>query len=109
MPPARGPVIDAAEPILAERAPPEPAGPDGWPVLSPDGRLMSAPNASRWVAWARTAVGKLESVQALDGWLAAMEPHFVSLAEFDAEAVHQVKGHAGDRRVDLMMARDAEP
>lgn len=109
MPPARGPVIDAGAEIMRERVPEEPPGPDGWPMLAPDGTLKSAPRAERWVGWCKVAIGKLESVQALDGWLAAMEPHFVSLAEFDAEAVHEVKGHAGDRRVDLVMARDAEP
>ncbi len=90
---------------LVEEAP----GPDGWPVLAPDGSLKSAPNAAKWHGWCRVAIGKLESVQALDGWLAGMEPHFVSLAEFDALAVRAVQADAGDRRVDLMMARDAEP
>lgn len=109
MPPARGPVIDAGAEIMRERVPEQPPGPDGWPMLAPDGSLKSAPNAAKWHGWCKVAIGKMESVQALDGWLAAMEPHFVSLAEFDALAVRAVQADAGDRRVDLMMARDAEP
>jgi hypothetical protein len=102
IPPARGPVIDAGAEIMAERAPPVVEGPDGWPMLAPDGSLKSAKNAAQWAQWCRVAVGKLESVQALDEWILAMQPHFTALAAWDADAVQSVRQAAGERRAQMM-------
>ncbi len=103
MPPARGPVIDAGAEIMAERAPPVVEGPDGWPLLAPDGSLKSAKHAEQWVKWCCIAVGKLESVHALDEWILAMTPHFTALAAWDAEAAQAVRHAAGERRAAMMM------
>lgn len=108
IPPARGPVIDAGAEIMAERAPPVVEGPDGWPMLAPDGSLKSADSAARWALWCRVAIGKLESVQALDEWIAAMGPHFTALAAWDAEAVLAVRQAAGERRAAMMMESNDE-
>jgi phage recombination protein Bet len=102
MPPARGPVIDAGAEIMAERAPPVVEGPDGWPMLAPDGSLKSAKSAAQWAQWCRVAVGKLESVQALDEWIAAMVPHFEALTAWDADAVQAVRLAAGELRAQMM-------
>jgi hypothetical protein len=102
IPPARGPVIDAGAEIMAERAPPVVDGPDGWPMLAPDGSLKSAKSAAQWAQWCRVAVGKLESVHALDEWILAMTPHFDALTAWDAEAVQTVRLAAGERRAQMM-------
>jgi hypothetical protein len=108
MPPARGPVIDAGAEIMAERAPPVVDGPDGWPMLAPDGSLKSAKHAAQWVTWCRVAIGKLESVQALDEWIAAMGLHFEALTAWDSDAVQAVRQAAGERRAAMMMESNDE-
>jgi hypothetical protein len=35
----------------APAAQPQPAGPDGWPMLAPDASLKAAPDAGAWVKW----------------------------------------------------------
>lgn len=84
---------------------PKPAGPDGWPMLAPDGSLKAAPDGAAWVKWCRAAIAKHADTPDVDGWLMAMEPHFVALAGFDADAVAQVRKAAGDRRAAIIEAR----
>jgi hypothetical protein len=91
----------------APAAQPQPAGPDGWPMLAPDASLKAAPDAGAWAKWCSAALAKLPDVPDVDQWLMSMEPHFVALANFNAEAVVQVKRAAGDRRAAIMEARDA--
>lgn len=86
----------------------EKSGPDGWPMLAPDASLKSAPDAEQWVRWCRAAVAKLPDTPDLDQWCMSMEPHFVALANFDADAVQQVKRAAGDRRSAIIQARTPE-
>jgi hypothetical protein len=91
----------------APAAQPQPAGPDGWPMLAPDASLKAAPDAGAWVKWCAAALAKLPDVPDVDQWTMSMEPHFVALANFDANAVSAVKRAAGDRRAAIMEARDA--
>lgn len=96
-------------PVLAALAESEraDAGPDGWPMLAPDASIKAAKSCEQWAAWCRAALAKLPDVPDVDGWLMAMEPHFVALAHFDAEAVKAIRRAAGDRRAAIMEARDA--
>jgi hypothetical protein len=87
----------------------EKSGPDGWPMVDLALDLHKLKSAAGWVRNCGRAIGALESVQALDGWVAAMLPNFDALAAFDEAAVAEVRRMAGDRRLAMLAARDAEP
>jgi hypothetical protein len=81
------------------------AGPDGWPMLTPDATLKSAPDGATWAKWCRAALARLPDTPDVDGWLMSMEPHFDALAHHDAAAVQEVRRAGGDRRAAIIEAR----
>ncbi|CAB4157028.1 bet_lambda, phage recombination protein Bet [uncultured Caudovirales phage] len=81
MPPAAGPTITST----AERVT-QPAAPEGYTMLGPDGVERLAPDLARWVAWCKAALGKLESGQAVHGWREAMAEHMDRVALVDDTA-----------------------
>lgn len=83
--------------------------PEPWPMLTPKAELINAPSAGQWAAWCRKAIAVLPDVPDLDGWIKDMDKHFSALAERDADTVAAVKRAAGDRRMAIMEARDADP
>jgi hypothetical protein len=82
----------------------EPAGPDGWPIVDLTGKLHMLKSADGWRRAADKAIATAPSVQALEEWIAAMEPHFDALAAWDADAVQAVRLAAGERLAQMMEA-----
>lgn len=80
------------------------SGPDGWPMIAPDGSLKAAPDAATWRKWCAAAIARCPDVPDVDAWSMAMNPHFVALEPFDAAAVAAVKKAAGDRRAAIIEA-----
>ena len=96
------------KPLVVEVPPlPQLAGPDGWPMLAPDGSIKAAPDAATWRKWCAAALSKLPDVPDVDQWTMSMEPHFMALSHFDEGAVASVKKSAGDRRAAIIEARHA--
>lgn len=81
LPPAAGPTINST----AERVT-QPPAPEGFTMLAPDGAERLAPDLTRWVAWCKAALGKLESGQAVHAWREAMAEHMDRVALVDDTA-----------------------
>jgi hypothetical protein len=87
----------------------QPAGPDGWPMVGPDATtLHSLKTADGWVRNCMRAIAVCPDVPDVDAWTMAMHPHFLALEPFDAAAVQAVRKAAGDRRAEILEARNAD-
>ncbi len=101
MPPEPREVPNTAplKPVVAARVDDEAA----HPLLAPDGRLVTI-RAGRWLDAAQKALAKLESVEAVRGWRAAMGEHFAAISEASpdgAQMVHAAEEAAEARLSDL--------
>ncbi len=90
MPPARGPVIDAAADFVQERQP-APVEPLRYMMLTPGNELKAARTPEVWVTWCLAAVRVMESPAALAAWRDAMEPHLSAMFPVSPGAVDEVE------------------
>lgn len=81
LPPARGPVMDAAP--APRDVPPD------FVMVAPDGEPRSAPSAEVWVKWCRAAIAKVapDGAAALTRWRDAMDAHIAAVPPPHGEEV----------------------